>query len=67
MDADDEMSDDTHHVRNQRQPDWTKERREREEESWGDSGLQELLREGPPLGALPAADAESRAGPGREP
>ena len=33
VDADDEMSDDTHHVRNHRQADWTKERRERKEMS----------------------------------
>ena len=40
--------------------------REREEGVGGFSSHQELLREGPPLGALPAADAPSRAGPGGE-
>ena len=38
-------------------------RGEREEGVGGFSSPQELLREGPPLGALPAAYAQNRAGP----
>ena len=66
MDADDEMSDDIHPVREHRHADWTKERRERAEESWGHSAPRDLFERGARLGPLPIADAHSPASAGGE-